>query len=109
MDALRRYAESLDQVGSKLVIVSANERIIEQLAITGITAVIGEHNVYPGDERVGATIARAEAAFAGRGRTLVRYSGTENKIRLLVECEDTKMAEEQVEKLREAAVQSLCD
>lgn len=64
MDALRRYAESLDQVGSKLVIVSANERIIEQLAITGITAVIGEDNVYPGDERVGATIARAEADAA---------------------------------------------
>jgi SulP family sulfate permease len=60
MDALRRYAEALDEVGSKLVIVSANERIIEQLAITGITGAIGEDNIYPGDERVGATIARAE-------------------------------------------------
>ena len=54
-------------------------------------------------------IAQAEAAFNGKGRTLVRYSGTENKIRLLVECEDAKMADEQVEKLRVAAVQSLCD
>ena len=61
MDVLRRYAESLVAVGSKLVIVSASERIIEQLAVTGITDVIGEENVYPGDERVGATLARATA------------------------------------------------
>jgi SulP family sulfate permease len=60
MDALRRYAEALDEVDSKLVIVSANERIIEQLAVTGVTEIIGEGNIYPGDERVGATIARAE-------------------------------------------------
>jgi SulP family sulfate permease len=64
MDTLRRYAEELQGAGSTLMIVSANERIIEQLAITGITAVIGEHHVYPSDERVGATIARAEADAA---------------------------------------------
>jgi SulP family sulfate permease len=61
MDVLGRYAGSLVAVGSKLVIVSANERILEQLSVTGITAVIGEENLYPGDERVGATIARATA------------------------------------------------
>jgi SulP family sulfate permease len=61
MDVLRRYGESLVAAGSKLVIVSANERIIEQLAVTGITGVIGDENVYPGDERVGATVARAHA------------------------------------------------
>ena len=41
------------------MIVSANERIIEQLSVTGITEVIGEENLYRGDERVGATIERA--------------------------------------------------
>lgn len=61
MDALRRYAESLQDSGSRLVIVSANERIIEQLAITGTADVIGEDSIYPGDERVGATVARAVA------------------------------------------------
>ena len=59
MDVLRRYATSLNEVGSKLVIVSANERIQEQLAVTGITDVIGPSNVYEGDERVGATVLRA--------------------------------------------------
>jgi sulfate permease, SulP family len=59
MDVLGRYAASLASTGSKLVLVSANERIIEQLSVTGITEVIGEENLYRGDERVGATIERA--------------------------------------------------
>ena len=61
MDVLYRYAQALAAVDSKLVIVSANERIVEQLGVTGITDVIGEANVYPGDERVGATVKRAYA------------------------------------------------
>jgi len=56
---LLRYAQSLAGVGSKLVVVSTNERIDEQLGITGITAVIGAENVYAGDERVGAALRRA--------------------------------------------------
>jgi len=59
MDVLLRYAQSLEAVGSKLVVVSTNERIDEQLAVTGITAVIGAENVYSGDERVGAAVRRA--------------------------------------------------
>jgi SulP family sulfate permease len=59
MDVLLRYAQSLAAVGSKLVVVSTNERIDEQLGLTGITAVIGVENVYAGDERVGAAVRRA--------------------------------------------------
>jgi SulP family sulfate permease len=59
MDVLHRYATSLNEVGSKLVIVSASERIQEQLSVTGITDVIGRSNVYAGDERVGAAVLRA--------------------------------------------------
>jgi sulfate permease, SulP family len=61
MDVLYRYAEGLAALGSKLVIVSANQRIQEQLAVTGITDLIGFENVYTGDERVGATVKRAHA------------------------------------------------
>ena len=61
MDVLHRYAVALAGADSKLVIVSANDRIIEQLSVTGITEVIGDENVYPGDERVGATVKRAYA------------------------------------------------
>lgn len=59
MDVLYRYATTLDRVGSKLVIVSVSERISEQLAVTGITDVIGATNVYEGDERIGAATLRA--------------------------------------------------
>ncbi len=59
MDVLRRYAESLQEVGSKLVIVSDSDRIIEQLIVTNITATIGDANVYAGDERIGAAVQRA--------------------------------------------------
>jgi len=61
MDVLYRYAEGLATLGSKLVIVAANKRIQEQLAVTGITDLIGFENVYTGDERVGATVKRAHA------------------------------------------------
>ncbi len=56
---LLRYAQSLAAVGSKLVVVSTNERIDEQLGVTGIVAVIGADNVYAGDQRLGAAIRRA--------------------------------------------------
>jgi SulP family sulfate permease len=59
MDVLYRYGESLAAVGSKLVLVSTNERIDEQLAVTGIADLLGPENVYRGDERVGATARRA--------------------------------------------------
>ena len=39
--------------------MSTNERIDEQLGVTGITAVIGADNVYAGDHRVGAAVRRA--------------------------------------------------
>jgi len=57
---------ALAAVESKLVIVSANDRVQEQLVVTGITATIGADNVYTGDERLGATLKRAHAdAIAG--------------------------------------------
>ena len=61
MDVLARYAQSLATVDSKLVIVSTDERVGDQLTATGITRVIGLENIYAGDERVGAATARAHA------------------------------------------------
>ena len=61
LEVLYRYARSLDAVGSKLVLVSTNERIDEQLRVAGIIEVVGGENVYSGDERVGAALRRAHA------------------------------------------------
>jgi SulP family sulfate permease len=61
MDVLRRYAQALVANGSKLVIVSASERIQEQLRVTGVTDLISPQDIYAGDERVGATLKRAYA------------------------------------------------
>ena len=77
MDVLRRYAQALTANGSKLVIVSASERIQEQLRVTGVTDLIAPENIYTGDERIGATLKRAYAdatAWIGQNQ---RASGTD--------------------------------
>ena len=61
MDVLHRYADKLLAVDSKLMIVSANETIVEQLRVAGITELIGLDNIYPGDDRVGAALERAHS------------------------------------------------
>ncbi|MGO8882303.1 MAG: STAS domain-containing protein, partial [Streptosporangiaceae bacterium] len=61
MDVLHRYAHALTAAGSKLVIVSANERIQEQLRVTRVTDLFPPADHYTGAERVGATLKRAYA------------------------------------------------
>jgi SulP family sulfate permease len=61
MEVISRYAIKLREANSKLVIVSASDRVIEQLAVTGVTDIIGSDDIYPTDEWVGATLARAHA------------------------------------------------
>ena len=61
MDVLRRYAEELSAADSKLVIISGDERVHEQLAVTRVSAAVGSENLYMSDEWVGATLKRAYA------------------------------------------------
>jgi SulP family sulfate permease len=59
MEVLARYARRLDRVGSKMMLISADDRVIEQLRVTGVTAIVGDENIYPADEWLGGTLKRA--------------------------------------------------
>jgi len=48
-------------------------------------------------------VSEAESHINGRGRILLRYSGTENKLRILAECPTQIMLDSILEKLEEAA------
>jgi phosphoglucosamine mutase len=52
---------------------------------------------------IGAAIARVEAALDGRGRVLVRYSGTEPLLRIMIEGEDQSSVQAWAEEIAEAA------
>ena len=59
MDVLYRYATTLSAADSKLKLASVSDRVLEQLGVAGVTDVIDADDLYPGTERVGATLARA--------------------------------------------------
>jgi SulP family sulfate permease len=61
MDVLLRYADELTAVGSKLVLVSADESIDHQLAASGVRDAVGDDNIYEADMWIGATLKRAHA------------------------------------------------
>ena len=52
-------------------------------------------------------IAELEESLSGASRLLVRYSGTESKIRLLVEGEDAEEVKHCLENLKDAVVTHL--
>jgi sulfate permease, SulP family len=60
MDVLLRYAHSLNEVGSRLMIASSNADIDAQLETSGVAAAIGAQSIYRGDALVGAALGRAE-------------------------------------------------
>ncbi|MEE8406345.1 MAG: SulP family inorganic anion transporter [Acidimicrobiia bacterium] len=59
MDVLGRYANSLLEMDSKLVLVYADERVHDQLVATGVADLLGPAGIYESDEWVGSTVKRA--------------------------------------------------
>ncbi|MFO7937336.1 MAG: phosphoglucosamine mutase [Kiritimatiellia bacterium] len=53
-------------------------------------------------------IHNCEAELKGHGRVIVRYSGTESKIRLLVEADELELVDVWIEKLSQAVTEGLC-
>ena len=56
MEVLRRYGEDLAQANSKLVLISGDDRILEQLAVSRVTDVVEPGDVYSSDEWLGKTV-----------------------------------------------------
>ena len=54
-----------------------------------------------------ATVTEAERAVAGRGRVLIRPSGTEPVLRIMVEADDKAFAEQLAEKMVQALENNL--
>ena len=59
IEMLVRYADSLRRAHSKLMIVSADERMLEQFTVAGATQAFEAENIYTADEWLGATVFRA--------------------------------------------------
>ena len=59
-EVLSRYMTRLEAVGGKLVIVTDNPRIRDQLRATGAMDQLGEENFYVGSEWLGETVKRAQ-------------------------------------------------
>jgi len=59
MDVLARYAHALRSAGCKLVVTYADEKVSDQLVVTGAAAALGQENIYESDEWLGATVRRA--------------------------------------------------
>ncbi len=59
IDTLQNYASSLRDVGSRLMIVTNNRRVIVQLREASVTEAIGAENFYEGTALVGEAVRRA--------------------------------------------------
>jgi phosphoglucosamine mutase len=56
---------------------------------------------------LGRAISAQEEKLGDRGRVLVRYSGTEPKLRIMVEAEDENLMQQAAEDIRQAAIDCL--
>ncbi|HET8930443.1 MAG TPA: SulP family inorganic anion transporter [Acidimicrobiales bacterium] len=61
IEVLRRYSHALQQVGSRLMIVSVGEKVLAELAATGGIDDIGDLSIYRERARVGSATERAQA------------------------------------------------
>lgn len=59
MELLARYAGFLHAADSKLVIICSDAAMVEQLAVTGVTRIVGGENIYTSDRFLGKTVTRA--------------------------------------------------
>lgn len=94
---MRRTGSPLSRLAR---VMTAVPQILRSVAVARREPIEG----LPGLSR---TIRQIEAELRGVGRILVRYSGTEPKIRVMVECEDEGAAQRYVDRVADAALGEL--
>ncbi len=97
VEAMRNAGRSLAELGKLFRLFPSrmiNLRLAEKLPMDQL------HHLQKVQERW-------TSRLGGRGRLLVRYSGTETKIRLLAECPDTEQVEHALAELSDAARKDL--
>jgi phosphoglucosamine mutase len=94
---MRRTGSPLSRLAR---VMTAVPQILRSVAVARREPIDG----LPGLSR---TIRQIEAELRGVGRILVRYSGTEPKIRVMVECEDEGAAQRYVDRVADAALGEL--
>jgi phosphoglucosamine mutase len=94
---MAQTGETLSSLASELVTYPqtlVNVRVKEKVAVDTVPAI--QH-----------AITRVESALDGRGRVLVRYSGTEPLLRIMIEGEDLKSVHAWAEEIAAAVRDSL--
>ena len=92
-----------DGIVSALQVLSAMRHTGKSLAERPFTRGADWHSL----PQFAATVTEAEQAVAGRGRVLIRPSGTEPVLRIMVEADDKAFAEQLAEKMAQALENNL--
>ena len=50
LDLIARYAQQLHDVDSRLMVMSVDPRVLDQLVVTGVADILGTENIYPSDD-----------------------------------------------------------
>jgi SulP family sulfate permease len=76
MNVIRRYAESLKARSGRLMLVGVDSALRDQLAKTGLLAVIGPENIFMAQAQIGAAVNEAAQAAS---KWLKETSGPEQR------------------------------
>ena len=94
----------IDQIGKPL---SELARVMTSLPQVLVNVRVRQKADLAGIAPIKQVIEEVEAELAGKGRVLVRYSGTEPLLRIMVEAEDDTLMNDVAQALQEAALADL--
>lgn len=92
--------EVIVKSGKKLSELASVMRVLPQALVNARVSNI-KKEYYMDNKVVAGAVAELEARFAGAGRVLIRPSGTEPLVRVMIEGDDQKFIEEEAKKLAE--------